>query len=63
MTISPVAKISIVRTILAIVASYLWPLYHFDVKNAFLHFDLKEVVYMCLPQALPGVFTGDVALF
>ena len=55
-----VAKMMIVRTILTIATSYSWPLYQFDVKNAFLHGDLKEVVYMRLPQGLTGASAGDV---
>lgn len=48
-TFAPVAKMATVWTILTIAASKLWPLYHMDVKNAFLHSDLKEKVYMRLP--------------
>ena len=40
-TFASVAKMTTVRTILAITASQSWPLYQMDVKNAFLHGDLK----------------------
>eukprot|EP00268_Persea_americana_P046415 TRINITY_DN47812_c0_g1_i1.p1 TRINITY_DN47812_c0_g1~~TRINITY_DN47812_c0_g1_i1.p1 ORF type:complete len:104 (+),score=22.25 TRINITY_DN47812_c0_g1_i1:176-487(+) len=39
-TFAPVAKMTCVRTILAIAASHSWPLYQMDMKNAFLHGDL-----------------------
>lgn len=38
------AKMTIVRTILAIATSQSWPLYHIEVKHVFLHGDLKEKV-------------------
>ncbi|XP_068653944.1 secreted RxLR effector protein 161-like [Aristolochia californica] len=41
-----------VRTILAIAASQSWPLHQMDVKNAFLHSDLQEDVYIKLPSGL-----------
>ena len=50
-----------IRTVLAIAASHSWSLYQFDVKNAFLHGDLKEEVYMRLPQGIVGASTGDCA--
>ena len=40
-TIAPVAKITKVRTIIAIAASQSWSLYQIDVKNTFLHGNLK----------------------
>ena len=47
------AKMAYVRLLLAIAASKSWPLYQMDVKNAFLHEDLKEEVYIRILQASP----------
>ncbi|RVX02205.1 Retrovirus-related Pol polyprotein from transposon RE1 [Vitis vinifera] len=49
-TFAPVAKMTTVRTILAIAASEGWAFLQMDVKNAFLHWDLKEDIYMTPPQ-------------
>jgi len=54
-TFAPIAKMTIVRTILSIAASQGWPLHQMDVKNAFLHGDLKEDIYMRPP---PGLFSS-----
>lgn len=40
-TFASVAKMTTVRTILSIATSQGWPLHQMDVKNAFLHGDLK----------------------
>ena len=39
-TFSPMAKMTFIRIFIFLTASYCWPLYQLDVKNAFLHGDL-----------------------
>jgi hypothetical protein len=39
-TFAPVAKMSIVKTLISCVSNFGWPLYLLDVKNTFLHGDL-----------------------
>uniref|UniRef100_A0A2N9GBD9 Integrase catalytic domain-containing protein n=1 Tax=Fagus sylvatica TaxID=28930 RepID=A0A2N9GBD9_FAGSY len=48
-TFSPVAKLNSIRIIISLAANLDWPLHQLDVKNAFLHGDLTETVYMTQP--------------
>ncbi|KAF3641715.1 Phosphatidyl serine synthase family protein isoform 1 [Capsicum annuum] len=48
-TFSPVTKITSVRLFLSMAVVRHWPLYQLDIKNAFLHGDLEEKVYMEQP--------------
>ena len=51
-TFALVAKINTIRILFSLAANLDWPLYQFDVKNAFLHGDLEEEVYMDIPPGL-----------
>jgi len=59
-TFVPVAKITTVRTILAITTSKAWPLHQIDVKNAFLNGDLKEEIYMKPPLGMSTTASDKV---
>jgi hypothetical protein len=48
-TFSPVAHLNSVRILLSVAVSCSWPLYQLDIKNTFLHGDLKEEVYIDQP--------------
>jgi len=51
-TFTPAANMTTVRTIIAIAASESWKIHQLDVKNAFLHGDLKGEVYIKLPTGM-----------
>ena len=59
-TFSPVAKIASVRLLLFMTAIRSWPLFQLDIKDAFVHVDLVDDVYMEQP---PGfVAEGESSL-
>ena len=47
---APVARIETIRFIMQLAACNGWEVHHLDVKTAFLHGDLKEVVYVSQPE-------------
>ncbi|KAL5823155.1 hypothetical protein ACOSQ4_021055 [Xanthoceras sorbifolium] len=48
-TFAPVAKMNTVRVLLSLATNFGWNLQQFDVKNAFLHGNLEEEIYMKVP--------------
>jgi len=53
-TFASAAKMTTVRTVMAIVISKGWLLPQMDVKNVFLHGDLKEEIFMSPPGLFPS---------
>ncbi|XP_039123409.1 uncharacterized protein LOC120260029 [Dioscorea cayenensis subsp. rotundata] len=51
-TFAPVTHMNTIRTLVVVAAVHRWVLHQLDVKNAFLHGDLKDKVYMTPPPRL-----------
>jgi hypothetical protein len=49
-----------VRILISRAANFGWPLNQLDVKNAFLHGDLQEEVYMEVPPRMAAAGNGSL---
>ena len=58
-TFAPVAKINTIRILISLAVNLDWPLNQYNIKNAFLHGDLKEEIYMAVPPGYEGSMHRD----
>ena len=56
-TFAPIARLTTIRSVLALAAQESWPVFQMDVKSTFLNGDLKEEVYV--EQPLGFVILGS----
>jgi len=56
---NPVVKPTTIRTVLSIAVSQSWPIHQLDVKNAFLHGNISEIVYCQQPSGFIDVAHPD----
>lgn len=54
------AKMTTVRALISVAASQSWHLFQMDVKNAFLHGDFKEDIYMRVPPCVERNSISDI---
>ena len=48
------AKMNTVRILLSLAVNFNWELQQYDLKNAFLHGELEEEIYMSIPPRFSG---------
>ena len=59
-TFAPVVKLNTVGILLSLATNLDWSLHQFDVKNAFIHGELTDEVYMDIPPGYNTTQTGTI---